>query len=224
MAGNKLNVSVHQVGEINSPDAKPVRIVHISDTHLNHQELIDKELIPNGDILVHSGDFDFFRFKRHLYSDYDFKRQISEMKGFFDQLPHKHKIFVSGNHETNFPHHSVEDIQQQLPGIIYLQDSYTEVAGIKIYGSPWCGKRWYSFARSFVIPYSDLHKVWQNFPEDVDVVITHNPPLGVLDLAVVQPWQTFWQKAKFCEECQSTHKGFSHFGCGDLRDKIFDIK
>eukprot|EP01083_Nonionella_stella_P100841 284973_1 len=32
-----------------------IRIVHISDTHLNHNEYLNH--IPDGDILVHSGDF-----------------------------------------------------------------------------------------------------------------------------------------------------------------------
>lgn len=218
------SVALKKVGDTTDPDAHKLRVVHISDTHLLHQDFIDQGLIPDGDVLVHSGDFSFFRFKRHLYTEYDYNEEVDGLRKFFDQLPHKYKIFVAGNHETNFPQRSVKEIQEDLPGIIYLQDDSVKIEGVKFYGSPWCGQRWYSFARSYVIPYSDLYTRWENIPEDVDVLVTHSPPFEICDLAVVQNWQVFWQKAPHCSHCGEVHHGWSHFGCKDLRAKVFDIR
>lgn len=39
-----------------------VRIVHISDTHMQHEELMNgrllSTLLPDGEVLIHSGNFD----------------------------------------------------------------------------------------------------------------------------------------------------------------------
>lgn len=64
--------------------AKLVRIVYISDTHEFHRELD----IPDGDILIHAGDFSFFCGALHA----DFSVWLGE-------LPHRVKIVVPGNHE-----------------------------------------------------------------------------------------------------------------------------
>ena len=128
---------------------RKVRVVHISDTHTRHDQYYESGLIPDGDILIHSGDFGAYSFKRQVHHTSDYNRQISNMNAFFNRLPHKHKIFVAGNHETNFPRHTADQIQADLPSAIYLQDSYVDLEGIRIYGSPWSGYRWFSLARAF---------------------------------------------------------------------------
>jgi predicted phosphohydrolase len=45
------------------------------------------------------------------------------LNDFFAKIPHKHKIFVAGNHDIMFDGQSCEDVQKKLPNVTYLQDS-----------------------------------------------------------------------------------------------------
>lgn len=61
---------------------------------------------------------------------------------------------------------------------MYLQDEAVEIEGVKFYGSPWQlpFMNW-----AFNLPESELRKKFEHIPDDVDVLITHSPPHGILD-------------------------------------------
>jgi hypothetical protein len=64
-------------------------IACISDTHGKH---ISIDPVPPADVLIHAGDFSN-------------TGTVSDVKNFtewFDGLPHRHKIFIAGNHDTTF--------------------------------------------------------------------------------------------------------------------------
>jgi predicted phosphohydrolase len=61
------------------------RIVSISDTYGLHFGI----KIPDGDVLVHAGDF---------CSDGNMRDAMNFMR-WFNTHPHKHKIFCAGNHD-----------------------------------------------------------------------------------------------------------------------------
>src|ERR1700676_5392257 len=63
-----------------------VTVVCISDTHELHRELD----VPDGDILIHAGDFTMF--SKSASAILDFNDWLGE-------LPHRWKICVPGNHE-----------------------------------------------------------------------------------------------------------------------------
>jgi Icc-related predicted phosphoesterase len=90
-------------------------------------------------------------------------------------LPHKHKVIVAGNHELDWS----DKKAALLTNAIYLQDSGTDIEGIKFWGSPWQPEfnRW-----EFNLPRgAELAKKWALIPADTDVLITHGPPQGILD-------------------------------------------
>lgn len=159
-----------RVGCVDNPNARVVRLVHISDTHLGHDEVA----VPAGDVLVHSGDF-FDSHTRRSFLD-----EVAELDRFFARQPHRYKIFVAGNHELSFVGQSLDRIRARLPSAIYLQDNAVQIEGLKFYGSPWTGKR-RSPASAFVTPYPELGKYWVMIPKDTDVLITHSPPHRILD-------------------------------------------
>ena len=68
-----------RTGDVDNPSAKVVRIVCISDTHDRHMEYLEDGIIPDGDILVHTGDF-FNRLptRRHEWG-------VSELNDFFER-------------------------------------------------------------------------------------------------------------------------------------------
>lgn len=210
---------VHTVGGVEESDSHVVRIVHISDTHLRHDQYVLDQNIPDGDILVHSGDFSKFSFSRHFHKEEDYLKEINELNKFFDSLPHKYKIFVAGNHETNFPNHRPEQTARLLTSCIYLQDSLITIKGIRFYGSPWNGLRHNSFARGFSSPYSNLLRYWRKIPDETDILITHNPPLHIFDLGSNKH---VFNVAVYCNQCNEYHKEYRHFGCPDLRNEILN--
>jgi len=72
------------IGCVENPNARILRVVHISDTRSNSESLT----IPAGDILVHSGNF----FNHD--SCKDFCQSLAELDQFFANQPHKYKVFT----------------------------------------------------------------------------------------------------------------------------------
>tara|TARA_R110002073_G_scaffold128374_2_gene274096 strand:- start:242 stop:643 length:402 start_codon:yes stop_codon:yes gene_type:complete len=69
-----------------------------------------------------------------------------------------------------------------MTNCIYLQDESVEIEGLKIYGSPW--QPWFfNWAFNLRTP-EELKEKWDKIPEDTDVLVTHGPPLGILDLTM----------------------------------------
>ena len=67
-----------------------VRIVFISDTHSEHEKHRD---LPNGDILIHAGDFT--KAKKPPKAE-----EYTNFIDWFSGQSHEHKIVISGNRET----------------------------------------------------------------------------------------------------------------------------
>ncbi len=161
--------------------ANAVRVVCMSDTHTKHP---DPASVPPGDVFVCAGDFTYT----------GMLQEIRSFCKFLDALPHAHKIVVSGNHEITLDYdyymnrgrrrfhgnHRIHEDAILCKSVLsasctYLQDSSVEIAGLKIYGSPWQP----SFCDwAFNMEPPELKRKWAEIPDDVDVLITHGPPKG----------------------------------------------
>jgi hypothetical protein len=76
---------------------------------------------------------------------------------------------------------SAEEIQSHLPHVTYLQDKSVTINGLVIYGSPWTFQR-NSPATAFTKPGGTLgSNCWSLIPENVHILVTHNPPKDILD-------------------------------------------
>jgi 3',5'-cyclic AMP phosphodiesterase CpdA len=193
-----------------------MKIVCISDTH-NCNEQIE---IPNGDILLHAGDATV-RGTEH---------EVEEFLAWYSGLPHKHKIFVAGNHdwlyETN--NHFARLMTANF-NIKYLQDSFTVIEGLKIYGSPW-QPRFFDWAFNLNRG-EELAEKWKLIPLDTDILITHGPPNGILD----EVERKYWTENTGCEELRKRVETLAEFGklklhlfghihCGYGQDEKFGVK
>jgi Icc-related predicted phosphoesterase len=145
-----------------------MRIVCISDTHTAHN--IMTYPIPDGDVLVHAGDFTNIG---HYQDVVDFNEWIRK-------FPHAHKVVVAGNHDICFTIDR-ELAKAYLFDCTYLQDSSVVIDGFLFYGSPW-QPRFYEWAFN-ADRGPDLAEKWARIPEDVDVLITHSPPKGIGDIS-----------------------------------------
>lgn len=143
----------------------------ISDSHNKHAFLN----IPNGiDGIIHAGD---------MSNQRNPSMNANEVLNFLEwykSLVHiKYKILIAGNHDTSIEAGLVKrsDIHES---ITYLEHESCEIEGIKIFGSPYTpsfGQGW-----SFNIPRHKLDSYWQEIPLGTDIIITHGPPKGILDL------------------------------------------
>ena len=114
-----------------------IRVVTISDTH-EKEIALKPEDVPEGDVLVHSGDVTL-KGKPNAFA------QFREWMG---QLPHKHKLVIAGNHDLRLDDtyrknkkkpKEVEQAKKEIidvPEFKYLQEDTIEVEGYKFYGSP----------------------------------------------------------------------------------------
>lgn len=148
-----------------------MKIWHISDTHCLHDQLICPE---NIDIIIHSGDATNKR---------DPVQNLPEAISFLDwysKIPVKYKIYVPGNHDTSVASRLVTPNQIKDMGITYLEDDEVIIEGYKIYGSPWVPTYgdW-----SFMTRRDKIYRKWLGIPQDTDVLVTHGPPQGILDLS-----------------------------------------
>jgi len=73
-----------------------------------------------------------------------------------------------------------QDVKKELTNCTYLEDSCVEICGLKVYGTPH-QPMYGGWAFNLVRGEACLEK-WNLIPDDVDVLITHSPPLGFGDL------------------------------------------
>lgn len=145
-------------------------ILHISDTHTYHDLL----KIPSGlDMIIHSGDCSNPR------DPYNNESEVRDFIDWYKEIPVKHKIYVAGNHDTSIEKGLVTKDDFKNAGIIYLENESVVIDGIKIFGSPHTPNfgNW-----AFMKERNKLERFWRlAIDEDVNIVVTHGPPKGILD-------------------------------------------
>ncbi|MBP1627135.1 MAG: metallophosphoesterase [Holophagaceae bacterium] len=175
-----------------------MRLVCLSDTHGEQ----DHFKVPDGDVLVHAGDF----------SNLGTEREVQQTAKWLARLPHRWKVVVAGNHDRCFEE-APELARTCLgPDILYLQDSGCEIGGLRFWGAPW--QPWFC-DWAFNLPRGGpgLREKWNLIPMDTDVLITHGPPHKVLD--EVRPRMTPWGLPE---------EGSGPLGCEELAIRLTAVK
>jgi predicted phosphodiesterase len=187
-----------------------LRLVIVSDTHNVDMPI---SLFPEGDLLIHAGDHT----KSGLFSE------LTDAAAWLRSLAVQFTygvVSIAGNHDKPLDietWHQAAPLSQ--PGELWsselmttvqdlfesncmdvrhapmrlLQHSAEEIAGLKLFGSPYIGLtprreamthnnplRYEGFARD---P-QRLKELYADIPSGLDVLITHSPPLGILDSSV----------------------------------------
>lgn len=143
-----------------------MKLICIADTHNRHQEIS----IPDGDILIHAGDF----------TEAGTKKESIDFLNWFSSLPHLHKIFIGGNHDFYLEKMTFTEKRKIIPkNITLLQDSGITIKGLNFWGSPVNpGEGQWAFNRERG---PDIRKHWKKIPSNTSVLITHTPPFGIKD-------------------------------------------
>jgi len=194
-------------------------ITHISDTHGQHANL----QIPTCDVLIFSGDYSAG--KGNLADLLDFL-------GWFEQQSAKLRLFVAGNHDLVLDkqeaqkhkaagntfgylralegYTSAQDLIKNY-NVTYLCNTGVNYEGLTFYGSPITP----SFHRETWAFNADrgeeICKYWNGIPSTTNVLITHGPPYGILDVTTNQKGDAY-----------------EHAGCQDLmnviKKRLFSLK
>lgn len=194
----KLNVKI----PTNEKSTDKIRIVCMSDTHsLTHHIKFN---IPDGDIFIHAGDFTSCGGLKEVV---EFNNWIGKLPHTHKiVIAGNHELSFDStfthpfekNSDQNSGVHLIDSIPSlghsrqtlseavkvntkcYLTNCVYLEDSFVTLYGLKIYGTPWQPEfcHW-----AFNVPRGEkcLEK-WNLIPEDVDILVTHTPPIGFGDL------------------------------------------
>jgi Icc-related predicted phosphoesterase len=149
-----------------------IRIVAVSDTHTQHHKLD----LPEGDILIHSGDF------TNIGRIFEVGSFIKWLESLGDR--YRDVVFIAGNHDKSLD----KDNPNFVPGLVetfslssnihYLMNSGVVVQGIKIWGSPYTPR--YGYGWAFQLNHQHAAEFWAQMPH-ADVIVTHGPPQGIGD-------------------------------------------
>ena len=142
-----------------------MRLVIISDTHNQHEELG----VLHGDVLIHCGDI-----------GNGFARTVGEvdrLDDWFRRQDFKQILCIGGNHDFQLEER-VGTRDPVLRNALYLQDEGVSFGGVYFYGAPWTPElaTW-----AFYLPPEMMRAKWASIPQRTDILITHTPPLEVLD-------------------------------------------
>lgn len=172
-----------------------MKILHISDTHGSHSLLqIQQDL----DMIIFSGD------ESNYYDSWKNEPECRDFINWFANQNVKYKVMIAGNHSAYIASNTREFRQLcKDKNIIYLENEEVVIEGLKIWGSPYSPTfgNWH-----FMKSRDKMHKLWQNIPQDTDILITHTPPKGCLDLSYNRDYNL-----EFC-------------GCNSLLKHVFRVK
>lgn len=154
-----------------SLETSKVKIWHISDTHGYHRKLE----VPKGvEIVIHSGDAGNSR------DQYRSEPEVRDFANWYAALDIMYKVYVGGNHDSSLEHLLINKKFFDMLNIDYLFNDSIDIMGLNIWGSPFTPQfgNW-----SFMRNRSKLGKLWENIPDDTDILVTHGPPKYKLDIS-----------------------------------------
>lgn len=118
------------------------------------------------------------------------EEEVLDFLNWFIDLPYPHKIFVTGNHDLClWDAESIEDLPDNL---LFLQDEIVTIDSVKFFGLG------YNHPEALI-------------PEGMDVVVTHEPPLHILDRSNGVNWGNLAIEERIREVAPRYHLfGHSH--------------
>ena len=125
--------------------------------------------MPDGDLLIHAGDFTNVS-KSQV--------EIADFNTWLGDLPYRHRIVIPGNHE--FFLEADPSKRSLLSNATVLINEPLQIEGLRIWGSPVTPLYGGAFGMSSG---ADRKGLYAEIPDDIDILITHGPPFGLLDVA-----------------------------------------
>ncbi len=143
-----------------------MKVVVFSDVHGDYHDI----KFPPGDLLIFAGDFS----SRGTLDD------VVLFDEWLGMLDYEYKVIIAGNHDIALEKIGKKLASKFIKNAVYLEDEAVIIKGINIYGTPYQPEfnEW-----SFNMPRDgkELQDKIDLIPNNTDILITHNPPYGILD-------------------------------------------
>jgi Icc-related predicted phosphoesterase len=153
-----------------------MKVKILSDTHQKHLD----EPQDKVDLLIHCGDSTNYR------EEYANEKEWRYFWEWWLGYPAEYKVYVPGNHDSFLDSSKgrrfIKEVNKQayVTGVHILINTTIYIEDLKIFGSPyttpfgnWC----------FMQARETIYKKWAHMEESTDIVVTHAPPKGILDIA-----------------------------------------
>jgi Icc-related predicted phosphoesterase len=160
---------------------------HISDTHEQDIYRIVTDSLKHRepqfvDFLFISGDLTYRGYHREL------KKIRKQFQQLLDEAWVRHIILTPGNHDVTFEADYGFDKQNECVELFkgnskihLLIHEHIMIEGISIFGSPWTP--WFhDWAYNY--HQNKAEELWAAIPDSTQILVTHGPPHGILDLTV----------------------------------------
>jgi len=159
-----------------------LRIVHSSDTHNQLLRGKGRAFLPEGDILVHSGNFSIFGTEAEFQQFDEWLESVQDLYRFRVVVPGAKDVKVAGADWAK--------IKRQLPHATHvLCHEQAEILGVKFYGVPWhWGFQSNGTLRSGA-PSSTSFRA-DEIPSNIHVLVTHAAAYGRLDCISIPDFST----------------------------------
>ena len=95
------------------------------------------------------------------------EEEVIDFLDWYYNLPYKYKLFVIGNHDLCL--RKAKNIDKLPDNVFFLQDRGVTIEGVKFFG----------------IAYNHLESL---IPDETDIVVTHEPPVMILDKSSDRHW------------------------------------
>lgn len=151
-----------------------MRIVATSDTHFQ----FNNKLIPDGDVLIHAGDFMYNGYITEWHSRLDS----------FRSMAHAQKILVPGNHDIHCQLYPGPAFHEMRQAGVYMMGNHPKGYKTKLDNGMTVG----------AVPYVTNLPGWafnqtEEFIDEYmdslgrcDIIVSHSPPSGILDRGLGQ--------------------------------------
>jgi len=166
--------------------------------------------LPDGDILIHAGDFTFRgRMPEIQQQLYWLGKHVKR---------YKHVVVVPGNHDFGFENEFIRYREEfKAKGITVLNDSGITIEGVNFWGSP-ITPFFHNWA--FNRHPEDIEFHWDIIPDDVNVLITHGPPHGILDGVPTYHKTQIGHDNHYRPIYTKAIAHIEHVGCPELLERI----
>jgi Icc-related predicted phosphoesterase len=204
--------------------SRPLRILHLSDTHNMHRQIERKFGLPHDvDVVAITGDITNSGDDRAFA---DFNAWLGEIKA---RYGYKHILLIVGNHDwwTALGRRESRRVpakvalnprymQAKLTHAHVLSHELVEIEGLRIYGSQFCP--WQKAADPDVVAVSSMlpndgtgHNPFEDIPFGTHIVLTHGPAGGILDgTPHGGHWGASWKLRKELQRKQCLAHLFGH--------------
>jgi Icc-related predicted phosphoesterase len=148
----------------------PLTVGVVSDTHGAHAAVA----VPPVDLLLCAGDIT----RRGSWTE------VTAFLAWFADRPARARALVAGNHDAA----AAADPARMAAacadhGVTWLLDAGVTLLGLSLWGSPYT-PRWRSYAFQEARG-AALAAHWEGIPADLDILLTHGPPRGIGDRALL---------------------------------------